>query len=162
MARSMYHLTRRDRLASIMRDGLRGEAPRLFSGERTPALARRLYGFAPVYLSAQPWFSPADWDLLIEHGRRSDFALLEVDVSGLRLLPDVMSLVDHGAQINERDELWWADADHALARFEDPACEAISVRRLLSERALVEAAIALTGTAAVRGPIDPSRIRPAR
>jgi hypothetical protein len=65
---AMYHLTRRDRLSTILREGLHA-MPRPCS--RMPAWG--------VYLSFRPWFEAADRDLLAEYGRVSDFVLLTID-----------------------------------------------------------------------------------
>ena len=157
--RTMFHLTRRDRLDAIMRDGL-VPGPRLFStdyagdNEHIVEAEAMAYGRRPVYLSAEPWFSPDDYDLLLEYGDPADFVLLAVDTAGLELLADAPRLVEQmdahreGALI-VRDgptplDRWFADGRLPLAALRDEA--------------LALAAMALTGTCATLSPIPPGRV----
>lgn len=153
----MYHLTRRDRLSAIQREGLRPGRPALFSN-----LTSMMYmhepaygGTRPVYLSHTPWVGAAEFERVAECGAPEDFVLLRIDTTGLPLVADIPSLADVGAYIEE-DHLWF-EHPGPLTAFED-ADGQISYHRLLGEPTLIAAAIKLTETAACLRLIAPRRI----
>lgn len=152
----MYHLTRRRSLPAIRREGLIGGRPVLFADQTTPAELLRIYGVIPIFLSRTPWMEPDYYDLLAEYGPSTDFVLLEVDVTGLTLVADVMSLVDFGAQLAE-DHLWFERRDTPLASFE--ANEAIPFAALTAPGPACSAAIAWSGAVACLTPIAARRLR---
>lgn len=152
----MYHLTRRRSLLAILHEGLVGGRPVLFADQTTPAELRRIYGVIPIFLSRTPWMEPDYYDLLAAYGPAADFVLLEVDVAGLTLVADVMSLVDFGAQLGE-DHLWFEQRDTPLAAFE--ANEVIPFTALTQPGPACSAAIAWSGAVACLTPIAPSRLR---
>jgi hypothetical protein len=117
------------------------------------AWADAAYGCRPVYLSREP-------------GHRSDAfptsIVLEVDASAVELYPDLPTLVDHGAYLEESGEglqLWWESGTEptALLPFLDEG--SLLVADLLADPAARDAAIAVTGTAAVLEPFAPARLR---
>lgn len=155
----MYHLTRRDRLADIEREGLRPGSPSLFSD---PAAVTQMHepaygGVRPVYLSRAPWVPQSYYSRVAKYGAPGDFVLLRIDTTGLPLVADIPSLADAGAYL-EDDHLWFEEPG-ALTAFEDDDGQ-VSYRRLLSEPALIAATIELTGSAACLAVIEPRRIRP--
>lgn len=152
----MYHLTLRRSLSAILHEGLVGGRPALFSGDATPAELVRIYGMTPVFLSNTPWMETGNYDLLLEYGGPADFALLEIDVAGLPLVADVMSLIDHGAHLAQ-DHLWFEEHDTPLTPFE--VNEAIPFILLTRPGPAAAAAIAWSGAAACLAPIEPARIR---
>ena len=60
----------------------------------------KIYGRRPVYLS----ISPNDGG-----SRRYEGIVFEVDVSGIDLLPDLPTLVDYGAYVEEGEGLYWEE-----------------------------------------------------
>lgn len=152
----MYHLTLRRSLPAILREGLVGGRPTLFADQTTPAELLRIYGAIPVFLSRTPWMEHRNYDLLAEYGNPADFALFEVDVTGLVLVADIMSLVDLGAQLGE-DHLWFEERDTPLAPFE--VKEAIPLTPLVHPGPVARAAIAWSGAAACLTVIAPERLR---
>ena len=152
----MYHLTLRRNVTAILEQGLLGGREPLFSGSATPAELVRIYGVTPVFLGVTPWMEQANYDLLLEYGAPADFVLLEVDVAGLSLVADVMSLIDHGAHLGE-DHIWFEERDTPLAPFE--LNEGIPFGALTRPGPAAAAAIAWSGTAACLAPIEPARIR---
>lgn len=156
MDERMFHLTLGCNLPAILRDGLVGGRKPLFSGTRTPAEVQRIYGAIPVFLAQSPWMEERNYDLLLEYGQPADFALLEVDVTGLPLVADIMGLIDQGAHLAE-DHLWFEEHDTPLARFE--VADAIAFDVLTRPGPAAAAAIAWSGTAACLVPIAPVRIQ---
>jgi len=132
----------------------------LFSGdssgdnEHIVEAERIAYGRRPVYLSVEPWFSPDDYDLLLEYGRPRDFVLLSVDAAGLVLLADAPRLAEQMDVHRDGDALV-RDGVTPLDRwFRDGRLPIASLR----DKVLAEAAIAVTGTCATLSPVEPGRI----
>lgn len=156
-ATELYHLTRRSLVAQIGREGLRA-GPRLFSGgDHTDSELDRIYGSRPVFLSSEPWVSGDTWsDIGSASLATHELALFAVNVTGLRLLADVMSLIDKGAYLEE-GSLWFEQRDHPLLSWEDDG--EISYELVRTDLALGVAALTWTGTVACLDPIIPSRLR---
>ena len=62
--------------------------------------ADSVYGQRPAYLSMSP---------NLGGGRRYEGIVFEVDVSGIDLYPDLPTLVDYGAYVEEGEGLYWED-----------------------------------------------------
>lgn len=153
----MFHLTRRDRLAAILREGLRPGREMFFTDSVAGEMHLAAYGgMRPIYLSRVPWMLPADYQKAAAYGKPGDFVLLEVDVAGLPLVADIPSLADKGAYLEE-DHLWFKESGSPLAAFE--VDDQIEYERLLREPDLIAAANDLTGTAASLLPIESGRLR---
>lgn len=142
-----YHVTRRDRLAAVLEEGLRLGSERHLTVAGT--WANEVYGEQPVFLSRQPWLAAV-----------GDNVLLAVDAAGLVLVADLPSLVDAGAYLDEDGQgLWWEEGTtpDELIPFEEPTSAVVSYAALLGEAA--PQAIAVTGSAACLASIAPERIR---
>ena len=148
----MYHTTLQPRNAeSIEANGLRvGSKEVGFS--MASNWSNDVYGGRPVYLSMKP----------SEGGdRRYEGITFEVDVSGLTLYPDLPTLVDYGAYVEEREGMYWeygevpsemegvVDGDGFIS-FDD---------LLTPDSAAATAVNKLTGTAVSLEDIDPERLR---
>lgn len=153
-----YHLTRRDRLDAIMRQGLRLNSARVLTDFPSPELVRNMYGCIPLFVSERPWLEPEQFGLLADRGDPADFVLLRIDISGLPLAADIPMLSGKGAYL-EDDHLWFKEDDHPLSAWVDPVSQAISYRRLVSDPDLIAAANRWTGTMAVLSSIEAERIQ---
>lgn len=133
-----YHRTTQDRLDNILQHGLRvGSEPNLTDGGEW---SFQIYGSAPIFLSksANTFYAP--------HAP----ILLAVEVSDLKLVADLPSLVDHGAYYDESEGvMWWKNSDVEYS-FDE---------LLTSNSAACDMAIQLTGTAACFQSIPTSAIR---
>ena len=141
----MYHSTDPKNVGSIQQDGLLvgRESAQTLGG----AWADEFYGTRPIYLS-------------IEKGKYAGTPLA-VETSGLALVADLPSLVDTGAY-QEEEGMYW-DEGSEPAQMIDIVDEdgMVYFDELLSPgSAAAEAAIEITGTAAVLENIPPNRILP--
>jgi len=157
-AERAYHLTRRDRLKAIMRSGLRIDSTRVLTDFPSPEEVRAMYGCIPVFVSVKPWVERERYELLTDYGNPADFVLLSVDINGLPVAADVMSLSGKGAYL-ELDHLWFEEDDHPLSGWVDPKSQAISYHRLITDQDLITAANRWTGTMAILSSIEPDRIK---
>lgn len=146
----MYHTTSREAAEKIQEEGLKvGQVDGFFIDAGN--WADEIYGARPIYLSADP-----------EAYRRhsvDEFVTFKIDVSGLSLVADLPSLVDAGAYVDE---------DNKLIYWDDPIPDPVAAVLPKGEarfRALVnpnspaaQAAIKITGTAAILEDIPPERI----
>jgi serine/threonine protein kinase len=137
-ASTWYHTTSRKNLPSILREGLKINKPANYS-QASSTYMKDVYGMVPVFLSKKS--TPYDGD--------DDAVVLAVDVSGLSLAADIPSLADKGAYVEE-DHIWFEEAPDGLD-------EEITFDDLINGPE-AEAAINLTGTAAVLQDVEPSRI----
>ena len=150
---TMYHSTLQPRNAeSIETSGLHAGDHQNVGFSMASNWADSVYGERPVYLSLSP----------NEGGdRRYEGIVFEVDVSGIDLYPDLPTLVDYGAYVEEGMGLYWEwgeapkelepilDGD-GFIEFEellDPASDA------------AKTAIAFTKTAVSLESIPPERIK---
>lgn len=141
----MYHSTDPKNVGSIQQDGLTvgRESAHTLGG----AWADEFYGTRPIYLS-------------VEKGKYTGTPLA-VDTSGLALVADLPSLVDAGAYQEEKEGMYW-DEGSEPAQMIDIVDEdgMVYFDDLLSPgSAAAEAAIEITGTAAVLDNIPPQRIQ---
>tara|TARA_R110000824_G_scaffold159_1_gene574 strand:+ start:114 stop:623 length:510 start_codon:yes stop_codon:yes gene_type:complete len=60
--------------------------------------ADKIYGTRPVYLSTKPGFGG---------DREYEGTILEIDTTGLQLYPDLPTLVDFGAYVEEEEGMYW-------------------------------------------------------
>ncbi len=149
----MYHTTLQPRNAeAIEANGLRvGSKEVGFS--MASDWSNDVYGVRPVYLSMNP----------SEYGEEDEYEgiTFEVDVSGLDLYPDLPTLVDYGAYVEEREGMYWEHGEVP------PEMEGvvdgdgfISFDDLLTpDSAAAATVIKLTGTAVSLEDIDPERLR---
>jgi hypothetical protein len=147
----MYHVTTLENAEKILEEGLKiGKVGGFTVGGEW---ADDIYGVRPVYLSA----SPLSFDPLPD-----DQVRLEVDVGGLDLAADLPHLVDYGAYVDDRG-LWWEDKYLPL-RFRKLLGQGFDrdgefeYTFFLEPGPVVEAAIKVTGTAAVLEDIPSRRI----
>ena len=140
----MYHSTDSKNVGSIQQDGL--AVGRESSHTLGGSWADSYYGTRPIYLS-------------VEKGKYAGTPLT-VDTSGLALVADLPSLVDTGAY-QEEEGMYW-DEGSEPAQMIDIVDEdgIVYFDDLLSPgSAASEAAIEITGTAAVLENIPPNRIQ---
>ena len=122
--------------------------------------ADEIYGMRPIYLSAEPGKGG---------GREYEGATLEVDVTGLELYPDLPTLVDYGANLEEDGSGMWWDYDEVPSEMQvsyangapilDPDGYIEYDMLLWPGDAAAKAAINLTDTVAVLQDIPPDRIK---
>lgn len=149
--RQLYHVTYKERLASILSEGLLVGSERAFTDE--DCWMDEIYGDRPIYLSKEPWLTDIGDSL----------ALLSVNVSGLDLTTDLGSLTDWGADFEDEGRgLTWPPEDmpRALVWYLDPTYKYVPFERLLNEAS--GAAIQITRTAVSLKSITPDRIRRVR
>jgi|LakMenEpi03Aug12_release.lakeMendotaPanAssembly.Ray.scaffolds.fasta_scaffold148605_2 hypothetical protein len=140
-----YHTTSRDRLDSILKDGLKINSKENFSvGSLT--WMKTAYKMIPIFVS-------------FEHMKYKDdnSVFLEVDISGIDLVADIPSLVDLGAYV-EDDYIWFESGENIIDPIDDP--EQIFFDELTDPyNEYCEKAIEITETAAVMEDIPPSKIK---
>ena len=95
----MYHATLQPQNAeSIEANGLLVGAHDNVGFSMAGNWADSVYGQRPAYLSMSP---------NVGGGRRYEGIVFEVDVSGIDLYPDLTTLVDYGAYVEEGEGLYW-------------------------------------------------------
>ena len=156
----LYHVTTKARAEEIMARGLAADTTTQQKGRGVEA-----YGSAPVFVAKAG-------SLALARMRRevgADAVLLQIDGKGLDLVADIPSLVSFGAHLSSREEdgevrkIMEINSDyptfaHAFSDMLDAG--AVDLDDFLSAGSQsVKRAIELTGTAAVCGRIDSSRIR---
>ena len=95
----MYHATLQPKNAeSIEANGLLVGAHDNVGFSMESNWADNVYGERPAYLSMSP---------NVGGGRRYEGIVFEVDVSGMDLYPDLPTLVDYGAYVEEDEGLYW-------------------------------------------------------
>ena len=95
----MYHTTLQPQNAeSIETNGLIGGEHENIGFSMSSNWVNSVYGVRPVYLSINPNDGGS---------RRYEGIVFEVDVSGIDLLPDLPTLVDYGAFVEEGEGLYW-------------------------------------------------------
>lgn len=141
-----YHRTSRENYERIKEEGLRvnQKSAFLLSGHEK---LKEIYGVIPIFISLDENFE--------EYKNEGDI-LLEVDLTGLKILPDVWSLVDHGAYI-EQDGIWFeGEGPEPLSDWGDE----FSYDDLLNDRNIIKACLEVTKTCAIPENIESSRIKP--
>ena len=137
----MWHSTNSKNVPSIQKDGL--QVGRTSEHTQAGSWADAYYGTRPIYLS-------------VEKGKYEGVPLA-VNTSGLELVTDLPTLVDHGANVEE-EILWWNEGE------EPPDLEPylengeIQLFDLLNDPEVIQAAIDTTGTAAALKNIPPENI----
>lgn len=140
----MYHWTRKSNLESIQKNGLKINQPSEYLIAREEM--QKIYDCIPICLST----NKSDF-----YGGEG-FVLLEINVAGINLLPDIFSMIDKGAYIEE-DHLWFERVPKALKSV-DWYDGTFYYNDLFSEQHLIEASIKLTETVCITENIEPSRI----
>ena len=113
--------------------------------------ADKIYGTRPIYLSTKPGAGG---------GREYEGAILEVDTTGLQLYPDLPTLVDYGAYVEEDGVYWEHEAEpKEMTPFVDGDGMLYFEDLLAPGHPVAEAVINLTGTAVSLSDIPPERIK---
>jgi hypothetical protein len=137
--RYLYHQAPRSLDGAIAREGLYG------GGEggltRAGGWSFAHYGAAPVFFGLEP---PRPWP---------EFSVWRVEADDLLLMADLPSLIDHGAYL-DGDCLYWLEGEEPPQIAAYLAEGAIAIGELLIAGPGCAAAIDLTGTCAVAGPIS--------
>lgn len=117
----LYHATRPEHVPSIRQRGLLpgGVAQGWLRDPEFCAFVERAFGCHPIFLSCDPndWTNRDDWRSRgLSNGQP---ALLQVDVRGLRLVPDIASLYSGGGGFRHPDDdaptgLAWRQAESAV------------------------------------------------
>ena len=140
-----YHRTLKQNAEKIKEQGLKvNQSSNLTTGGDW---SFEHYGVKPVFISLE-------YDKFSTEGD----VVLTVDITGLDVVADLPSLVDHGA-IVEEDHLWWEEGQEPkeLEIFLEDG--AVYIEDLLvPDSNVANAAISLTKTLAVLEDIEPNRI----
>lgn len=114
-----YHWTTKDRLPSIMKHGLKMGSAVNFT--LSHAMIEKVYdGQRPIFLSIDPYlFSRA-----VEDG-----VLLKIDIEGLKMVVDIPSLRDHGAEYDVDDDVIYWEPGTEPFELEDALGEDAEVNR---------------------------------
>jgi len=149
-----YHVTNKKNAASILKNGLKVNSPHYMTMGGT--WAKDVYGVNPIYLSSSP--AKTSKQKLLSG---SDVAL-RINTKGLNLVADLPSLVDHGAYMSDiSNSFYWKEGQEPeqLKEYLDENGE-LSFDQLVDPNSPVaQAAIQLTGSAAVLQDIAPDRIK---
>ena len=157
-----YHTTSLVNWEAIQKEGLKPGSSPVFSLASNWWMAEEgFYPSVPNFFAISP--DNVYWTDRNHLNNSLGFALLEVDARGLEIWADLPSLVDHGAQVGESGELWWAEGEtpEPLQHFlcsEDPDGEG-SLYVDLEDRCFTLACIKITETFAVPDFISPRKIK---
>lgn len=136
----MFHSTSPENVDNILSQGLKvgQESRHTQAGD----WADEHYGTRPVYLSLE---------------KKYEGQPLMIDTSGLKLVADLPSLVDAGANVEE-EVMWWNEGEEPPEL--EPHLEQgeVQIFDLLNDPEVIEAAIKTTGTAASLENISSDRI----
>lgn len=140
----VYHTTSISRVESIMKNGLIVNSnPNYSTGSL--AYMSEIYGMVPIFVST----------IKAPYADDEGVVILEINASGLELVADVPSLVDHGAHIDP-DGIWFSGRN-IIDPISDP--DLITFDELFDPYSeYCERAIEITGTAAILENISPERI----
>jgi hypothetical protein len=167
---TMYHATRERHVETILRDGLRTDPEangilNPYPTERRHHWVDAFYGMRPVFLLTGPTVHETYYWEHGEDGKRETPIVLEVDVTGLRLLPDICTFENPVYVPLVPEGIGWSIEDLQRDECLKPLPELL---RPYSQDGIVPysvlmtdaaaAAIAATGTVAVLENIPPSRI----
>lgn len=109
--------------------------------------ADEVYGKRPIYVS-------------LRESSRYSGTLLRIDTKGLSLYPDLPSLVDIGAYVEEKGMWWEEDEEPPLLKpYLDKYDGFIYFVKLFKHKAIREAAIKTTQTGVIFNAIEPARIQ---
>jgi len=151
----MYHITRKENKDQILGSGLMVNMP--YGMTEGGSWAREVYGINPIFLSLNPSKTAAQ-DLIDE-----DFnVIIEVDVTGLKLIADLPSLVDKGAYIDDGLRfLYWKEGaePYEISEFLDENGEIRMNDLIDSDFHGMESIIEFTGSAAVVKDIPPDKLK---
>lgn len=141
-----YHVTKKQNVPSIMKNGLRGGKTTGFTlgGEWADAI----YGKRPVYVA-------------LDKGLYKDTETteLKIDLRGLRLVPDLSSLIDLGAMVSDNNSIYWKHDEDIPKLLMDYAEDGeIFYDDLLKNENVIRAAILSTRTAAILDSIPANKI----
>lgn len=149
-----YHLTEHNRVDKILTEGLKINSTRnlTMGGE----WATMVYGGQPIYFSTMPIHDKYDWS----------GAILEVDVVGFNILPDLPSLIDHGAYTSDEHGgigLYWKYGQEPTALIshflEENELEMFTEEDYLYDEAIINEFISITKTFTVTTNISPRNIK---
>ena len=113
--------------------------------------ADEIYGTRPIYLSAEPGKGG---------GREYEGVVLEVDTTGVQLYPDLPTLVDSGAYVEEEGMYWEHETEpKEMTPFVDGDGMLYFEDLLAPGHPAANAVIAMTGTAVSLSDIPPDRIK---
>lgn len=141
-----YHVTKKQNVPSIMKNGLRGGNTSGFTlgGEWADAI----YGKRPVYIA-------------LDKGLYKDIETteLKIDLRGFRLVPDLPSLIDLGAMVSNNNSIYWKHDEDIPKLLMDYAEDGeIFYDDLLKNENVIRAAILSTRTAAILDSIPANKI----
>lgn len=140
-----YHTTSKDRLDSILKDGLKINSKENFS-VGSLSWMKTAYKMIPIFVSFEPMKYKDDNSIF-----------LEIDISGIDLVADIPSLVENGAYVEE-NYIWFEMGQNIIDPVNDP--EQIFFRELIDPyNRYCKKAIKVTKTAAIMEDIPPSKIK---
>ena len=145
-----YHSTPPWQAEAIEENGLKTSSGGLgFSIAGT--WADEIYGNRPIYLSVEPGKGG---------GREYEGTVFEVDTTGLQLYPDLPTLVDYGAYVEEEGVYWEPEAEpEEMSPFVDGDGMLYFEDLLAPGHPAANAVMAMTGTAVSLSDISPDRIK---
>ena len=144
----MYHSTNKKNENNILKNGLLINKRDGFTDGGS--WSHEVYGMSPIFLS-------------INNKRFTDENSISfmVDTSKLKLVADLPSLIDFGAHLEEIGDdylMWWHEGEEPGALSEYLQNNEVYASDFLANKNLINAAIKVTGTAAVMNNIPPELI----
>jgi hypothetical protein len=141
----VYHTTSRDRLDSILKQGLKINSKENFS-VGSLSWMKDAYKMIPIFVSIEPMKYKDD-----------NSVFLEIDTTGIDLVADIPSLVDNGAYV-EDNYVWFEMGKNVIDPIDEP--EQIFFDELTDPyNEYCKKAIEVTKTAAVMENIPPTKIK---
>lgn len=154
-----YHVTTAARADKIEQEGFRPGTTNLFCDDSIDY--RRYYGSEPVTFMSTTADESERWQESLQYSttEETEFAMLVVDCSGLRIAADIPRLMDNGATF-QGGKVNLGSIEDPLAGGETSLADApVPLHDLLTDDALIERCLDVTSTFCVLGPIPASRIR---
>lgn len=143
-----YHTTTRENLQSILKNGLKINSAANYSIGSLDYM-KDVYGMVPIFVAKSP--EPYDNDL--------DGIVLAVNISGLKLVSDIPTLLSHYGAYLDENGIWFEEGDPKAPSWTQGEDLIFFDDLLNPDSVYCSDSIATTGTAAIMQDISPDRIK---